>query len=116
MIGKLLTRLFTLFGFSLTCVACYGVMEADYNPEWGASGRVVDEDENPIPGIKVSLGDSEDITDSKGRFYLHSSESGTLIFTDVDGEENGGEFESRHINLRVGDDNVGDVVLDRKDD
>lgn len=116
MIGKLLTRLFTLFGFTLTCVACYGVPEAEYNPEWGASGRVVDGDGTPIAGIEVSLGESQDVSDSKGRFYVHSVDSNRLVFTDVDGKENGGEFMTHHIDLQVGDETVGDVRLDRVDE
>lgn len=56
MTGKLLTRLFALFGMTLTCVACYGTMYDEYHPEFAASGRVVDDENNPIENIEVSLG------------------------------------------------------------
>ena len=56
MTGKLLTRLFALFGMTLTCVACYGVEYTEFHPEFGATGRVVDEQEQPIKGIKARCG------------------------------------------------------------
>ena len=49
---RLLTRLFALFGMTLTCVACYGVEYQEYDPSFAASGRVVDEEGNPIQGIR----------------------------------------------------------------
>ena len=113
MIGKILTRLFAIFGMTLTCVACYGIVETDYNPQWKASGRVVDEDENPIQGIEVSLGYTRQTTDEDGRFYIRGGSS-YILFEDVDGEANGGEFEMRSIPLQGEEVVLGDVELRRK--
>jgi len=117
MIGKILTRLFALFGMTLTCVACYGVPEAEYNPEWSASGRVVDPEGEPIKGIKVHMSGSQDYTDANGHFYVQGYDTG-VVFTDVDGVENGGEFVSRSIDLYTDGeylgDELGDVTLERK--
>mgnify|MGYP002520403425 FL=1 len=114
MIGKILTRLFALFGMTLTCVACYGIQEADYNPHWRATGRVVDEDNNPIPGIKVSLGHTSEMTDEDGNFYINGGSS-ELYLEDVDGEANGGEFEMQFLSLKGSEEIVGDVQLKRKE-
>lgn len=111
---KLLTRLFALFGMTLTCVACYGVEYQEYDPSFAASGRVVDEEGNPIQGIRVKLG-HETYTDAMGGFYAFGR-SQHLEFEDVDGEDNGGEFLPHSITLeRMGvAEDVGDVVLTKK--
>ena len=56
MLGKILTRLFALFGMTLTCVACYGTPYEEYHPEYIISGRVVDTEGNAIKGIRVNNG------------------------------------------------------------
>lgn len=120
MLGKILTRLFALFGFSLTCVACYGTMYDEYNPRYLVSGRVVDSDGKPIKDIEVSSNQSA-TTDSEGRFRLGASYA-TIRIEDVDGVENGGEFEPREINIQdkysygnyITD--LGDIELKRKEE
>lgn len=113
MIGKILTRLFALFGMTLTCVACYGTMYEEYNPDFAASGRVVDPENNPIENIEVRMGSLfVTHTDQDGHFYIHGEVS-ELTFTDVDGQDNGGEFESRSLRVDGGVHDVGDVVLTR---
>lgn len=119
MIGKILTRLFALFGMTLTCVACYGVVEAEYMPDWSASGRVVDPEGNAIQGIKVSMSPSQEcFTNPNGRFFV-SGWDPVVHIEDVDGVENGGEFEGRTIELYkqdgefVGSD-LGEIELKRK--
>ncbi len=76
--------------------ACYGVMYAFHK-----YGRVVDADTgNPITGIKVSCavghrGNIIDVsyTDTDGYFYINAdSACEGYIFTDEDGEGNGGEY------------------------
>ena len=111
---KLLTRLFALFGMTLTCVACYGVEYTEYDPSFAASGRVVDEEGNPIKGIRVTI-DHDTYTDEHGGFYAYGR-SQNLVFEDVDGEDNGGEFLPHSITLeRMGvAEDVGDVVLTKK--
>ena len=120
MLGKILTRLFALFGFSLTCVACYGTMYDEYNPQYLVSGRVVDSDGKPIKDLEVSS-NQRTTTDSEGRFRLGASYA-TIRIEDVDGVENGGEFEPRELNIQdkysygnyITD--LGDIELKRKEE
>lgn len=118
MIGKVLTRLFALFGMTLTCVACYGVPDAEYMPEWAASGRVVDPEGEPIEGIKVSMDGDVCLSNPNGRFYVEGNDP-YLSFEDVDGKENGGEFKRREIflydsNGTYAGSDLGEVQLERK--
>ena len=112
--GRVLTKLFALFGMTLTCVACYGVLEAEYHPEFAASGRVVDEHNNPIENIEVSLGANRSYSNADGRFYV-SGQQNELRLTDVDGEANGGEFVEQVMILNNGTQDVGDVILEKKE-
>lgn len=120
MLGKILTRLFALFGFSLTCVACYGTMYDEYNPRYLVSGRVVDSDGKPIKDLEVSS-NQRATTDIEGRFRLGASYA-TIRIEDVDGVENGGEFEPREIKIQdkysygnyITD--LGDIELKRKEE
>lgn len=120
MLGKILTRLFALFGFSLTCVACYGTMYDEYNPRYLVSGRVVDSDGKPIKDLEVSS-NQWTTTDNEGRFRLGASYA-TIRIEDVDGVENGGEFEPRELNIQdkysygnyITD--LGDIELKRKEE
>lgn len=98
MTGRLLTRLFALFGMTLTCVACYGVVHTEFNPDFGAAGRVVDDENNPIVGIRAQCGTNTVYTDESGRFHVRSTTT-RIVLTDVDGEENGGEFETLELNI-----------------
>ena len=91
--GKILTRLFALFGITLTCVACYGTPYEEFRPYFGASGRVVDEEGEPIPGIEASVGNNKVLTKADGHFYVESFDYSKLTLIDIDGEENGGDFE-----------------------
>ena len=115
MTGKLLTRLFALFGMTLTCVACYGVEYSEFHPEFGATGRVVDEQEQPIKGIKARCGGVETETDEDGRFYVRNT-TPYIVLTDVDGEANGGDFQEKYITLESDNSNIdlGNIKLERK--
>lgn len=115
MIGKILLRLFALFGMTLTCVACYGTGYEEYHAEYGASGRVVDPQKSPIEGIEVSLGKNTTYTTEDGRFYIHSSYHSGLLLRDVDGRRNGGEFADKHIPLNQSDADLGDIELEKID-
>ena len=113
--GKILTRLFALFGITLTCVACYGTPYEEFRPYFGASGRVVDEEGEPILGIEASVGNNKVLTKADGHFYVESFDYSKLTLIDIDGEENGGDFERKDIELMYqGNNDVGDVVLERK--
>ena len=115
MIGKILLRLFALFGMTLTCVACYGTAYDEYHAEYGASGRVVDPQKNPIEGIEVSLGEKKTYTTEDGRFYIHNLDYQGLHFKDVGGKRNGGEFADRHIPLNQPNVDLGDIELQKID-
>lgn len=114
--GKFLTRLFALFGMSLTCVACYGTMYDEYRTYFSATGRVVDEAGNPIEGIKATMSGEHCLTDEDGRFFVEGYNHGMLHIRDIDGEENGGEYEDKDIDLGYqGQNDVGIVTLKLKD-
>lgn len=98
MLGKILTRLFALFGMTLTCVACYAPYGAEFNPNFEASGRVVDPEGEPIEGIHVSTDLYGSYTNESGEFRVAGRLS-MVFLSDDDGELNGGEFQSETIEL-----------------
>ena len=93
MLGKILTRIFALFGMSLTCVACYACPDVEFNANFQASGRVVDPEGEPIEGIHVSTDISWCDTNKSGEFRV-VGRLAFVDFNDKDGPLNGGEFES----------------------
>lgn len=115
MLGKILTRLFALFGMTLTCVACYGTPYEEYHPEYIISGRVVDTEGNAIKGIRVNNGGEFARTGEDGEFSV-AGISDHIWFYDEDGEANGGEFEDREVTAPRHQYYVelGDVELKRK--
>lgn len=98
MLGKILTRLFALFGMSLTCVACYAPYEAEFNPNFQASGRVVDPEGEPIENIHVSTDLCGTFTNKSGEFRV-VGRINNVAFSDDDGELNGGEFQPHTLEL-----------------
>ena len=55
------------------------------------------------------------LTKADGHFYVESFDYSKLTLIDIDGEENGGDFERKDIELMYqGNNDVGDVVLERK--
>lgn len=98
MLGKILTRLFALFGMTLTCVACYAPYGAEFNPNFEASGRVVDPEGEAIEGIHVSTDLYGSYTNESGEFRVEGRLS-MVFLSDDDGELNGGEFQSETIEL-----------------
>lgn len=129
---RLIFYMLSLLGFG--AVSCEGLngggnLDAYGVPfrEYQMSARVVDAEGKPIPGIKVSHGVSQDnpksfeyvtITDSDGFFSGYVDEGSTYLrFEDVDGVENGGEFETKFV--EVTEEHtisgwIGDVVLTEK--
>ena len=136
---RLLYLLMTLLGFGLhSCKVEYGAPYVNYK----LSVRVVDEAGKPIPGIEVRKGfdygsyfvQGNDLTDSNGeyimaRFVSYATYPTDLLFEDIDGELNGGEFESKSVNISdkfvlIEDGGgwyegryeavVGDIVLEKK--
>lgn len=111
--GRILTRLFALFGITLTCVACYGTEYVDYYDVYKARGIVQDSDGNPINGIKVSMSSRESYTNQEGRFYIQDI-TRSVTFEDVDGAENGGEFITTTRKIEGEDEDFGIVTLYRE--
>ena len=95
---------------TLTCVACYGVEYTEFNSDYGASGRVVDDRGNPIQGIEVrtedgghfeyntGFSDYQGYIDARGSFWP-GTQHGKVQFIDIDGEANGGEFETLTVDI-----------------
>ena len=81
---------------------------------FAVKGRVTDEDGNPIKGIVISstgVGDVgvdktlEAVSAEDGSFATERIKAfsvyGKLTFTDIDGAENGGEFETQTVELHT---------------
>ncbi|MBR5864516.1 MAG: radical SAM-associated putative lipoprotein [Alistipes sp.] len=116
-VNRILAAVISLLGFSACdnggMMLMYGTPTFDYQ----ANGRVVDEEGEPIEGIrvKVTLGDEWaekiDGTHVEGG-VVYSGKDGSfetkkfeqieiysLTAIDVDGEENGGEFETQEVRI-----------------
>ena len=86
-----------LLGFGAMAASCigrveYGTPHCDYR----VSGKVVNEDGEPVAGIEVSdpyeFNGVKDVTGADGKFSIESdgiSYPDKLIVKDIDGEENG---------------------------
>lgn len=91
--------------------------------EFSIKGRVTDTEERPLQGIEVSMEDGMQkvLTAEDGSFYYGGEmtafelEEMTLTFTDVDGEENGGEFAAKVVTVPVTQTDPGDGNWDNGD-
>lgn len=127
---KLRKLLLSAMSFSIApmLTACYGIIDAQF--KYRLEGRVTDTESQPIEGIRVIRCLSRDV--DKDRPYLHADTTFTdakgvfdfgarsesqhdpdnlgdnpvvLLVEDVDGGDNGGEFESwssESINVKAG--------------
>ena len=104
--NAVLTALLTVLGYGCSSktheepVSEYGCPYADYV----VNGSVKDEAGNPIQGIQITAPNGSDLdsqlvqivqTDAQGNFSLNEFSSfrgEEIIFDDIDGEANGGEF------------------------
>lgn len=111
--GKILTRIFAMFGLTLTCVACYGSPWTEYNDTFSARGIVQDSDGNPIEGIRVGMAKDETYTNPDGRFFIQDIVR-NVTFEDVDGEANGGEFITTTLLINDREEDLGIVTLYRE--
>lgn len=104
---RLIYMLMALMGFG--AVACEEV-NSDVAGEYGVphvtfslKARVVDEVGEPIEGIKVSANWIEGYTNQDGEININGSvftgSQYRVTFEDVDGEENGGEFETLTLDI-----------------
>lgn len=104
MLRKVIVRvcrcLLGVFGIG-TAAAC-GLGRVEYGTPYATftvSGKVTDAAQNPVPGIVVTAVDksASGQTASDGSFYLtgrsdYDFEHVQIAFSDIDGEENGGQF------------------------
>lgn len=104
---KLIYLLLALLGFG--AVSC-GEIGEDVAGEYGCPhvnfslrARVVDEAGEPIEGIKVCVDWIEEYTDPNGEINVNESvftgSQNRVRFEDVDGEANGGEFETLTLDI-----------------
>ena len=90
--------------------------------QFSVKGKVVDTEGNPISGIEVSQSQAYDgrkvYTSEDGSFDYTAEDIGfemesvTLTFTDVDGEENGGDFQSHEVTVPMQQTEPGDDAWD----
>jgi putative lipoprotein (rSAM/lipoprotein system) len=93
-------------------VCMYGSPVVDFS----VKGKVMDSEGNPIPGIEISYDYSSHkvYTLKDGSFDYTSEDVGfemetvTLSFTDIDGEENGGDFQSKEVAVEMQQTEPGD--------
>jgi putative lipoprotein (rSAM/lipoprotein system) len=123
--GKIIAKLLTLCGISLTCTACYAMPSTDFTLKSNVKGTVTDEG-NPIEGIKVTVKSSADsknsignaMTIATGNYRIFSDsdiEVGWAVTVeDIDGDANGGDFETQTKIVTAADlgDNVEAVTVD----
>ena len=107
---RLLYMLLGLLGLT-SCEHFFGAAEYGCpNVSFSLKARVVDEAGNPIQGIEVraedgdrfeyntGFSDYQGYIDARGSFWP-GTERGKVQFIDIDGEANGGEFETLTIQI-----------------
>ncbi|MDE6374226.1 MAG: radical SAM-associated putative lipoprotein [Alistipes sp.] len=116
---KLYLLLLSALGFSAACdkenepnqVCMYGTPRIDFRIQ----GKVTDPAGNPIPGIEIrnedrSYGkDNTALTDEKGLYDISGSAFSpefNLSFHDIDGPENGGDFETETLSVKFTDEEL----------
>ncbi|MCM1151143.1 MAG: radical SAM-associated putative lipoprotein [Alistipes sp.] len=111
---KLYLLLLSALGFSTACsekndepnqVCMYGTPRIDFRIQ----GKVTDRAGNPVPGIEVRNEDrsygygNTTLTDKAGMYDLTGSAFFTevdLSFHDIDGAQNGGDFETETLSVK----------------
>lgn len=110
---KIITKSLSIIGFTLPVVGCVPLMYGSPSTTYEVKGKVLDNKGNPINGIKIALQD--DATDpnpyqiaesqslENGDYKIRNTISPQsklyLSVEDIDGAENGGEFEEQTIEL-----------------
>lgn len=108
---RLIYILFALLGFGFA--SCEEIGKAEYgvpHVSFKLKARVVDEAGKPIQGIEVRTEDDErfeyntGISDYQGNIdayggFWPGAERGQVQFIDIDGEANGGEYETQFVKL-----------------
>jgi len=104
---KLIYMLMALLGFgAVSCVEIGEDVAGEYgcpHVNFSLRARVVDEAGEPIAGIMVRVDWIEEYTDEEGEVSVNDSvftgSQYMVRFEDVDGVENGGEFESLTLDI-----------------
>lgn len=110
---KIITKSLSILGFTLPVVGCVPVMYGSPSTTYEVKGKVLDNEGNPINGIKIALQDDAtdpnpyEIAESQslenGDYTIRNTTFPTnklyLSVEDIDGEANGGEFEEQTIEL-----------------
>lgn len=139
---RLMYILLSMLGFT----SCIGGMVCEYGTpttDFTVKGKVTDKAGTPIKGIVVSSKNVSSFADGSGLSAVTAADGtfvtnkmmefgveGTLVFTDTDGEDNGGDFATLEVELqklpksqiKKGDGNwyhgeyevTADVKLDKK--
>ncbi len=104
--------------FSVVFAACYGAPVDFENPK---IINAVDDTDLPIQGLKVTVLENtisidEGYTNQEGSVEFYVAQKDKYIYKaiieDIDGEENGGEFVSKDVDIT--DSGFVEVVLDKK--
>ena len=108
---RLLYILLGLLGLT-SCESCFGAAESGApHVNFSLKARVVDEAGNPIQGIEVrteeggrfeyntGFSDYEGYIDASGGYFWPGVQNQKMQFIDVDGEANGGEFETLTVKI-----------------
>ena len=95
-----------LLGSSGMLYSCYKY--GSIADEYEVYGTVTDKTGKPIQDIRISghfdLGKDDTLyTNLEGKFYVKSHWGASLTVEDIDGEANGGEFETQEINVKFTD-------------
>ena len=110
---KIITKSLSIIGFTLPVVGCVPVMYGSPSTTYEVKGKVLDNKGNTINGIKIALQDdatdpnpyqiaesqSLENGDYKIRNTIFPRSKLYLSVEDIDGAENGGEFEEQTIEL-----------------
>lgn len=110
-VSKLIAKILTLCGVSLTCTACYAAPNANFE----LKGNVTDEAGYPVEGIKVSVRragsqysyTSPVKTDPSGGYAIidPSWDGGAgefeVVAEDVDGDEGRGLFAADTVTIKI---------------
>lgn len=114
----------SILGFSAAPIltACYGMPYDEYNPQFqSVEGWVVNEKNEPIKNIKVSVNSANEIfdtrTDAEGYFAIalpYATYKANLTATDTDGADNGGEFADKTATISAENFSAVRVVMKNK--
>lgn len=115
--NAVLSALLSMLGFEACDIKNeYGAPPSEYGTPYASyevKGQVTDEDDNPIPGIRITASNSPSdslayqtvIADDAGHYALkerelYISDNDMIEFEDVDGEANGGLFQTQTLHIR----------------